>query len=102
MNISDRIVATIRTAVPGAVGYLIAKLVAANPAVGDGLAWFDANLSAVLLGMPVQAAIEVAAVGIATAAYYYAARWIGDRFPVLERFLLGSSKTPIYTDKAVG
>ena len=102
MNISDRIVATIRTAVPGAVGYLIAKLIAEVPQVATWIEWFDTNLSDVLLGMPLAKALEAVAVGAAIAGYYWLARWVGERFPAVERILLGSAKTPIYTDKAVG
>lgn len=99
---NDRAVATIRTAVPGAVGYLIATLVASVPAVGDGIAWFDENLSAILFGAPLLTVLQSAAVGAAIAAYYWVARWVGARYPWVEAFLLGSSKTPVYTENAEG
>lgn len=97
MTINDRIIATIRTAVPGAVGYLLAQLIERVPAVGDGIAWFDENLSAVLFGAPLTPVLQAAAVGAVIGAYYWVARKIGDRWPAIERLLLGSSKTPVYT-----
>jgi hypothetical protein len=96
-SINDRIIATIRTAVPGAVGYLLAQLIERIPAVGDGIAWFDENLSAVLLGAPLTPVLQAVAVGAVIGAYYWVARKIGDRWPAVERLLLGSSKTPVYT-----
>jgi hypothetical protein len=99
---ADRIVGTIRTAVPGAVGYLIASLVAANPQVGEWIAWFDENLSQLLFGAPLLVVLQTAAVGAATAAYYYLVRWVGDRFPAVEKWFLGSGKKPSYSEKAVG
>lgn len=97
MTINDRIIATIRTAVPGAVGYLLAQLVERVPAVGDAITWFDENYSAVLLGAPLTPVLQAVAVGAVIGAYYWIARKLGDRWPVVERFLLGSSKSPVYT-----
>ena len=77
---SDYIVSHIRTLVPVAVGYAVT--------------WLAVNLGVVVSdSMSVSAALEVA--GGLTAAYYVAARWLGKRWPVFERFL-GATKQPTY------
>ncbi len=96
MTRSDLIIATIRTATPGAIGYLIAQLIAAIPDVQDWFVTIDEVLAVSVPGVTVVALVNAAAVGLAVAAYYWAARELGRRFPVLERFLLGSAKTPSY------
>lgn len=91
MTISDRIVATIRTGVPALIGLLIARLIAAVPQVADVIAWLDVQVggsTTVILG-----AIATAAV---IAGYYWLARKVGDRWPFVQRWLLGSSKIPTY------
>ncbi|MGK9222084.1 MULTISPECIES: hypothetical protein [unclassified Microbacterium] len=94
MNLNDRAVAVIRTAVPVLVGSLIAWLTSLVPAVADVLAWIDANLSDAL-GGPVVELIKLAAVGAVITAYYALVRWLSKRWPQLE-LLLGSSKVPVH------
>lgn len=93
------IIATIRTALPGAIGWLIAQLIARIPAVADIIAAIDQLLAAAAPGVPgltVIALLNAAAVGLTIAAYYWLARQLGRRFPTVERWLLGSSQKPIY------
>jgi hypothetical protein len=77
--LSDLIISAVRTYVPWAVGAGIAYLVNAG---------FD-------IAPEISAAAAVAAVGLISAAYYVAARWLEARFPWLG-FLLGVPKTPSY------
>ena len=85
-------VAVVRTLVPSLYGLAIAWLIEKVPAVGDILAWLSAEL-----GTDVTAAIGVAVTGLIIAGYYWVARKIGERWPAVERWLLGSSLTPTYT-----
>jgi hypothetical protein len=76
---TDLIVSLIRTYVPWAVGAGIAYLVNAGFDIADD----------------VSAAAAVAAVGLVSAAYYFAVRWLEAKFPWLG-FLLGAPKQPTY------
>lgn len=92
----DLILATIRTAVPGAVGYLLAQLVAAVPVVADWIAWLDAQIAAT--GYPdlsVLTLLSAAVVGLVIGAYYWIVRKLGQRWPIIERWLLGSAQKPV-------
>lgn len=40
--------------------------------------------------------VNALAIAAVTAIYYALARWIGRRLPAVEKYLLGSSATPIY------
>lgn len=100
MTNSDKIVAVIRTAVPAGIGYLLALLISAIPAVGDAVTWIDQQIAQALPdagSVTVLGLLQALAVALVVAAYYWLARWIGDRYPAIERLLLGSSKTPVYT-----
>ena len=99
---SEAIVAVIRTAVPAFVGYVIALLITAIPAVGDAIRVLDAQIVvAGVAGVTVLGLLQAAAVAAVVALYYLAARWLGSRWPLVERFLLGSSKTPRYAEPAI-
>lgn len=89
MTNNDRIVATIRTAVPALVGLLIARLIAAVPAVADVFAWLDDAL-----GATTTTAIAGIATALIIAGYYWLVRRLAVRWPWIEGFL-GSKKTPI-------
>jgi len=98
MNRNDQIVSLIRTGVPALVGLILAKLIAAVPAVQDGITWVDDNLGSVL-GIPVATLLTTAATAGVITGYYWAARKLGQKWPALEAWLLGSSKTPTYQPK---
>lgn len=98
MTRQDLIIATIRTAVPAAIGYLLAQLVAATPGVAGWIVTIDEVLAVSAPGFTVVVIVNAAAVGLAVGAYYWAARELGRRFPVLEKWLLGRSATPSYID----
>lgn len=94
MTRQDLILATIRTAVPGMIGYALAWLISRVPAVADIIAAIDAVLATSAPGFTVVVILNLAALGLVIAAYYWAARKIGKRWPIVERFLLGSARTP--------
>jgi hypothetical protein len=91
MTVSDRIVALIRTLVPALYGVAITWLVGRFPAVQDALAWLTETL-----GVDVTTAIGLAVTALVIAGYYWVARVLGARFPILEKWLLGSSAVPSY------
>lgn len=95
----DLILATIRTAVPSAVGVFIAWLITRIPAISDVIVWLDAQIRLVVPDgtVTVVALLGALCVGIVTGVYYWLVRQLGKRWPIIERFLLGSSKQPIYT-----
>lgn len=90
----DLILATIRTAIPGAVGWGLAWLIARIPAVADIIATIDGVLATSAPGFTVVAILNLIAIGVVVGAYYWIARKLGARWPIVERFLLGSSKAP--------
>lgn len=92
MTVSDRIAALIRTLVPALYGVAITFLVGRFPIIQDGLHWLSGTL-----GTDASAAIQLFVTALVIAGYYWAARKLGARFPVLERWLLGSSLVPQYT-----
>lgn len=92
------ILATIRTAVPAAIGWALAQLIARIPAVADIIATIDSTLATAAPGVPgltVSGLLNAAAVGAVVAVYYWLARILGSRWPIVERFLLGSSAQPL-------
>lgn len=91
MNLSDRFVATLRTLVPALWGVIITWLVGRFPAVQDALVWLSETL-----GYDVAALIGLVLTAGVIAGYYWLARKLGDRFPALERWLVGSSAVPSY------
>src|SRR5690606_10333987 len=94
-SVNDRFVSIIRTLVPSLYGIGIAWLIKQVPAVGDVLTWLSAEL-----GTDVTLGIQGIAVAVTIAGYHWAARKIGDRFPAVEKWLLGSSLVPTYTAPA--
>jgi len=97
----DLIIATIRTAIPAAVGAFLAWLISRVPAVGDMIAAVDGVLAEAAPGFNLTAAglLAAACIGLVTGAYYWAVREAGKRWPIVERFLLGSVRQPVsYVD----
>jgi hypothetical protein len=87
-------VAYIRTYVPVAIGSLITWLVTLFPWVGDVIHYVSANY-----GSGWRDLLVAAATAAVIALYYWGARKIGARWPAAEKWLLGSSATPVYTAK---
>jgi hypothetical protein len=91
----DLILATIRTAVPAAVAWMLAQLIALIPAVADVIAAADDILTVSAPGWTVQLLLTGAAIGLVGGAYYWVVRKLGARWPIVERFLLGSVRQPV-------
>ncbi|WP_394685330.1 hypothetical protein [uncultured Microbacterium sp.] len=92
------ILATIRTAVPAAIGWLLALLISRIPVVADIIVTIDGTLATAAPGVPgltVAALLNAAAIGLVVAAYYWLVRQLGRRWPAVERWLLGSAQQPI-------
>lgn len=87
----------IRTYVPIVVGAILGWALVKFTVVAQAVAWADAVLPTI--GFSWRELLNAAAIAAVTAAYYWAARQIGRRFPRLERWLLGSAATPIYTQR---
>lgn len=83
----DKIIATIRTAVPVAVGYLITYLVGLVPAVAS---WLDSVYSGW------QIALGAFLLTLVTTLYYSFARWVESKYPLAGKWLLGSAAQPVY------
>ena len=77
---SNYVIAHIRTLVPVVVGY--------------AATWVATNLG-IVISTETSASATLAVAGVLTAGYYVLARFLGRRWPVLER-LLGASATPTY------
>lgn len=88
--------AYIRTYVPLLVGMLLGWLITSYTAVADLLAWADELLVAAGASVNARTLLDALAIALVTAAYYWLARQIGRRWPSIERWLLGSSATPVY------
>jgi hypothetical protein len=95
MTRQDLILATIRTGVPAAVGWLLAQLITLIPVIGNGIAAIDRILAQSAPGFTVSYILEATAIGLVVAGYYFAVRKLGARWPLVERFLLGSAKQPV-------
>lgn len=87
-------VAYIRTVIPVLIGSFIAWLLATFTAASAAIAYVD-----VTFGAGWRELLVAAATATVIALYYYGARRIGLRWPLAEKWLLGSSATPVYTAK---
>lgn len=86
----------IRTYVPLLVGMVLGWLVTTYTAAADLIAWLDGVLVAAGAGVNARALLDALAIALVTAAYYWAARQLGRRWPALEKWLLGSAAIPLY------
>lgn len=98
VNMNDRIIAYIRTGTPAAVGAFLTWLISRIPAVADWLVILDGQLAELFGGLDVTVSGLLTAIvfGLVTTGYYAAARWLGAKFPAVEKWLLGRSAIPVY------
>jgi hypothetical protein len=87
-------VAYIRTYVPVAIGSLITFLLAQFSWLNDAIAYVNSTY-----GTGWRDLLVAAATAAVIALYYWGARQVGKRWPAAEKWLLGSSATPVYTAK---
>lgn len=99
MTINDKLIALIRTGVPALIGAFLAWLIARIPAVAEVIAALDAVLTqADFAGVTVLGLLQAIAIAAVIALYYWTAGKLSERFPVLRKWLQGSSLTPTYID----
>jgi len=86
-----------RTFVAALIGVLLARLVAAVPAVHDVIAWVDGVFAeAGYAGLSALAIVNAVVVAGVILAYQKIAQALGDRWPAVERWMLGSDARPHY------
>lgn len=86
--------AYIRTWFPIAIGALLGWAVVKFTAVAAAVAWLDATLPT--FGFSWRELLNAVGIAAVTGFYYWVARQVGRRWPAAERWLLGSSSTPVY------
>ena len=87
-------VSYLRTLVPALWGSLLAFLAGLTPASAAALSFIDTQFGEGWRNLT--AALATAAIIFA---YYWVARQIGRRWPSAERWLIGSSRAPIYVEQ---
>lgn len=88
---------SIRTFIAALVGVLIVRLIALLPAVADAIAWADGVFAeAGYGGLSALALIQAAITALAILLYQKIAQWLGDRWPSIEKWMLGNSARPHY------
>lgn len=86
-------VAYIRQYVPVAYGLLLTWLTTRIPPVGEFIAFLKANF-----GLSDEFVVLVLSFFV-VAGFYWVARKLGQRWPAVEKYLLGSSQVPIYVEQ---
>ncbi|MEV8336962.1 hypothetical protein [Leucobacter sp. NPDC077196] len=88
---------SIRTFIAALVGVLIVRLIALLPAVADAIMWADDVFAeAGYGGLSALALIQAAITALAILLYQKIAQWLGDRWPSIEKWMLGNSARPHY------
>lgn len=87
----------LRTNVPIAIGAIIGWLITQYTIVANAVAWLDAQIPAIFPGTDWRELLNAAAIAAVTALYYWGASKLGQKWPKLEKWLLGSSAVPQYT-----
>lgn len=92
MNIQSR-----RTFIAAVIGVLIARLVGAVPVVSDLLTYVDGVFAeAGYAGLSALALVNAVVVAGVILAYQKVAQALGDRWPDIEKWMLGSDARPHY------
>lgn len=86
-----------RTFIAALVGVLITRIVAAVPVIAAALGYVDGIFAeAGFAGISALAIVQAAATAGVILAYQRVAQWLGDRWPDIERWMLGSAARPHY------
>ncbi|WP_162903630.1 hypothetical protein [Leucobacter sp. wl10] len=89
-----------RTFVAAFVGVLITRLVSEVEMIQNVVRWVDGVFAeAGYPGFSVLTVVESAVVGGVILAYQSIAQWLGNRWPSVERLLLGSGSRPRYVSR---
>lgn len=97
---TDRKTQDRRTVIAALVAVLVARLVAQVPALAAALTWVDGLVAeAGIVSVPALALLQAAVIALVILGYQKAAQWLGDRWPVVERIMLGSDARPHYVPR---
>lgn len=97
---SDKRTQDRRTIIAALVAVLVARLVAQVPAIAAALAWVDDLVSeAGIVSVPALALLQAIVIAIVILLYQRIAQWLGDRWPAVERIMLGSDARPHYVPR---
>ncbi len=89
-----------RTIMAALVAVLVARLVATIPMLAAALAWVDGLISeAGIMSIPALALLQAVVIAAVTLVYQRAAQWLGDRWPNIEKLMLGSDARPHYVPR---
>lgn len=86
-----------RTFIAALIGVLITRVIAIFPVVQDAFAFVDGIFAeAGYPGISILAVIQAIIIASVILLYQKLAQWLGDRWPDIEKWLLGSSARPHY------
>lgn len=86
-----------RTIMAALVAVLVARLVAQIPALASALAWVDGVIAeAGIVSAPAIALLQALVIALVILLYQKIAQLLGDRWPAVERLMLGSDARPHY------
>ena len=89
-----------RTIMAALVAVLVARLVAQIPALAAALTWVDELIAeAGVVSVPALALLQAAVIALVILLYQRVAQWLGDRWPGVERIMLGSDARPHYVPR---
>ncbi|MEV8338518.1 hypothetical protein [Leucobacter sp. NPDC077196] len=89
-----------RTIMAALVAVLVARLVATIPMLAAALAWVDGVISdAGIISVPALALLQAVVIAAVILIYQRVAQWLGDRWPSVEKLMLGSDARPHYTPR---
>lgn len=88
---------SIRTFIAALVGVLITRIIALFPAVQDLFVWIDGVFAeAGYPGLSILAVVQAVIIALVILLYQKVAQWLGDRWPRVEKIMLGSDARPSY------
>ncbi|QZY52936.1 hypothetical protein [Leucobacter tenebrionis] len=94
---TDRKVQDRRTIMAALVAVLVARLVAQIPALAAALAWVDELIAeAGIVSVPALALLQALVIAAVILLYQKVAQWLGNRWPGVEKIMLGSAARPQY------
>ncbi len=89
-----------RTIMAALVAVLVARLVATIPMLAAALAWVDGVISdAGIISVPALALLQAVVIAAVILVYQRVAQWLGDRWPNVEKLMLGSDARPHYAPR---
>lgn len=95
----DRIIQRIRTYFPAVIAVLVTKIVAAIPALAQGIAYVDEVFAeAGWAGVSVLTVVQAVVIAATILLYQIVAQKLGDRWQWIERLMLGNASRPTYQE----